>query len=184
MALIREGDKSALLIVDAQVAVMQPTWEPDRIIDNINLAVEKAREQAVPIIWVQHSDEELIQDTPGWMLAQGLMPEPDEIRINKHYNSAFEETTLEETLADLGVSRIVLCGALTNWCIRATAYASLDNGYDLTLIKDAHTTEDIDLGDGDVIPARNIIIDLNIAMTWLSYPNRVNQAVAAAELTF
>lgn len=184
MALIREGDKSALVIVDAQVAVMQPTWEPDRIIDNINLAVEKAREQGIPVIWVQHSDDELVKDSPGWDLEPELIPEPGEIRMDKHYNSAFEETTLEETLAELGVSRIVLCGAATNWCVRATAYAALDKGYDLTLIKDGHTTEDFDLGEGTIIPAWNIITDLNIVMTWVSYPDRTNRALSVDELTF
>jgi nicotinamidase-related amidase len=184
MALIRKGSKPALVIVDAQVAVMQPTWEPDRIIDNIHRAVEKAREQGIPVIWVQHSDDELVKDSPGWDLEPELIPEPGEIRMDKHYNSAFEETTLEETLAELDVSQIVLCGAATNWCIRATAYAALDRGYDLTLISDAHTTEDTHLGDADIIAAQDIILDLNNVMTWTSYPTRTNRVVSVNELGF
>lgn len=45
MATILEGNKKVLLVVDAQVGVMRPTWQAPRIIENIGTAVEKAREQ-------------------------------------------------------------------------------------------------------------------------------------------
>ena len=54
---------------------------------------------------------------------------------------AAEDTALEATLAARGVSHVVLAGAESAWCIRATAYGALERGYDLTLIDDAHTTE-------------------------------------------
>ena len=99
-------------------------------------------------------------------------------------NSAFEETALEDTLAQLGVTQIVLAGAATNWCIRATAYAALERGYDLTLIGDAHTTGTIELENGVKIEAANIIDELNITMEWVSYPDRKNRSVSAADLDF
>lgn len=184
MATVREGNNPALLIVDVQVAAMQYAWDATRIIQNISRAVEKAREQGVPVIWVQHADDDLVHSSPGWQLAPELEPRSDETRLDKSFNSSFERTMLEETLARLGVSRIVLAGAATNWCIRATAYAALDKGYDLTLLKDAHTTEDIELDNGDTIEARDIIRDLNIAMAWLSYPGRTNRAVSVEDLEF
>ena len=70
-----------------------------------------------------------------------LVPADGEMRIHKGFNSSFERTTLEDVLAKLGATHIVLAGAATNWCIRATAYGALERGYDLTLVKDAHTTE-------------------------------------------
>ena len=79
---------------------------------------------------------------------------------------------------------MVLAGAATNWCIRSTAYAALDRGYDLTLIKDAHTTGTIELDNGIRIEAATIIQDLNIAMTWLSYPGRANGTAAAEDVDF
>ena len=184
MAAIREGNKAALLIVDVQVGVVQETWNTPQVVDNINLAVEKARAGGVPIIWVQHSDEELIYGSPEWQLVPQLSPAEGEWRIDKHYNSSFEETSLDEIMADLGIAHIILAGAATNWCIRATAYAALDRGYDLTLIKDAHTTEMMEFQDGTIIEADYIIRDLNMAMTWLSYPGRSTSAVPAAELEF
>ncbi len=149
MAFVREGNRTALLVVDVQIGVMQYVWEPDRIISNINRAVEKAHEQGIPVIWIQHSNQELLLDSPEWQLVPELVPGPDDLHVDKHYNSSFEETSLDEFLEQLGISHIVLAGAETNWCIRSTAYAALDKGYDLTLVKDAHTTEDIELGEGE-----------------------------------
>jgi nicotinamidase-related amidase len=184
MATIREGNKAVLLVVDVQVGVMQTAWDAPRIIKNIVITVEKARSQGIPVIWVQHSDAKLVYGSPDWQLVPELSPAEGEIQINKQFNSSFEQTALEETLARLGATHIVLAGAATNWCIRATAYGALDRGYDLTLIKDAHTTETIELGDGTKIEAAGIILELNIAMKWLSYPGRTNNTVFAEEIDF
>jgi nicotinamidase-related amidase len=184
MAVIREGNKGVLLVVDVQVGVMRNAWEASRIIKNISTAVEKARELDIPVIWVQHSDDELVYDSPDWHLVPELSPAEGEIQIQKHFNSSFEQTPLEETLAQFGVTHIVLVGAATNWCIRATAYGALDRGYDLTLIKDAHTTETLELGNGIRIEAVNIVRELNIAMTWLSYPGRTNRTVSVEDVEF
>ena len=69
-------------------------------------------------------------------------------------------------------------------CIRATAYAALERGYDLTLVKDAHTTANTDLGNGKMIEAMGIVADLNIAMTWLAYPGRVNGTATSDAVNF
>jgi len=182
MALIREGDKKVLLIVDAQVGVMHNAWDSHRIINNIGFAVEKARLHGVPVIWVQHSDDELVYESLDWQIVPELLPAGGESRINKHYNSSFEDTPLEEILTRLGAAHIILAGAATNWCIRATAYGALDRGYDLTLVEDAHTTENIEFENGDTIEAPDIIRELNNAMTWLSYPGRINRTVKAEEI--
>ena len=174
MATTSKVNKPALIIVDVQVGVMQAAWEAARIIENVSIAVNKARTQRVPIIWVQHSDDELIYGSPAWQWVPELAPLADEIRIDKKYNSSFEQTPLEETLTSLGATHIVLAGAATNWCIRATAYGALERGYDLTLLKDGHTTDTIDLDNGVTIEAADVIRDLNVTMNWLSYPGRSN----------
>jgi nicotinamidase-related amidase len=184
MATIREGNKAVLLVVDVQVGVMRTAWDAPRVIKNIIIAVEKARSQGIPVIWVQHSDNELVYGSPDWQLVSELSPAEGEMQIYKQFNSSFEQTALEETLARLGATHIILAGAATNWCIRATAYGALDRGYDLTLIKDAHTTGTIELEDGTKIEAADIILELNIAMKWLSYPGRTNGTASAEEIDF
>lgn len=179
MATVRDGDKGVLLIVDVQVGVMSGAWEAPRVVQNVAHAVERARAQGVPVIWVQHSDEELVHGSPQWQWVPELTPAPDEPLVHKQFNSAFEQTSLDTELANLGATHITLAGAATNWCIRATAYGALDRGYDVTLISDAHTTGTIEFDNGETIEAGNIVKELNIVMNWVSYPGRTNGTVAA-----
>jgi nicotinamidase-related amidase len=184
MATIRAGKRSVLVVVDVQVDVVRDAWERARVIDNVALAVEQARAQHVPVVWVQHEDDDMPRDSAGWQWVPELAPREGDVRIYKRFPSSFEDTPLEAELARLGATRIVLAGAQTNWCIRATAYAALDRGYDLTLVRDAHTTDAADLGGGRVIAAEHFVDDLNLAMTWLAYPGRKPSTAKAAELDF
>ncbi len=184
MATVREGNKGVLLIVDVQVGVVREAWDAPRIIKNVARAVERARAQGVPVIWVQHADDELPHGSSDWQWVPELVPAEGETRIHKGFNSSFEKTTLGGVLAKLGATHIVLAGAATNWCIRATAYGALERGYDLTLVKDAHSTESMDLDNGVRIEAANIIHELNVAMKWVSYPGRTNGTATAEQVDF
>ena len=184
MATVREGNQAALLVVDVQNGVMSDAWDAPRVIANVARAVDRARSHGVPVIWVQHNDEELPQGSPQWQWVPELVPAEGEALIHKRFNSSFEQTALEEELERIGATHIALAGAATNWCIRATAYGALDRGYDLTLVKDAHTTGTMDLGDGTKIQASTMVDDLNIAMTWLRYPGRTNGTATAEEVDF
>ncbi len=184
MATVREGNKGVLVVVDVQVGVMREAWEAARVIGNIARVVDRARSARVPLVWVQHSSEELAQDSPAWQWVPELQPAPDEALIHKRFESSFEQTTFEEELAGLGATHIALAGAMTNWCIRATAYAALERGYDLTLVADAHTTSSMALDNGSRIEAASVVAELNVAMTWLSYPGRTNGIAKAEEIDF
>jgi nicotinamidase-related amidase len=184
MSTVRPGIQAALVVVDVQVGVMADAWEAPRVIANVARTVERARAQGVPVIWVQHESDELPRDSAMWQLVAQLRPREDEARVHKKYESSFEQTKLEGELARVGASRIVLAGAQTNWCIRATAYGALDRGYDLTLLKDAHTTRDIDFADGSKVAAESIVKDLNVAMTWVSYPGRKSTTATTEDVDF
>ena len=184
MAKVREGAKGVLMVVDVQVGVMREAWEAPRVIANVARAVERARTQGVPVLWVQHAGEGLQHGSPEWQWVPELVPAAGEALIHKHFNSSFEETTLDAELAHLGATHIVLAGAASNWCIRATAYGALERGYDLTLVQDAHSTGTMVLDDGTRIEAENIVRELNLAMTWLSYPGRKNGVAAAQDVDF
>jgi len=184
MATIRSGNRPVLIVVDVQVGVVADAWQADRIVANVARCVERARAQQVPVLWVQHGDDELVVGSPAWQWVSALVPAEGEPRLQKQHNSAFEQTGLEALLAGLGATHIVLAGAATNWCIRATAYAALERGYDLTLVADAHTTATREADDGLRLEAPVLIRDLNIAMTWLSYPGRVNGTAMAEAVDF
>jgi nicotinamidase-related amidase len=184
MATVREGHQAVLLVVDMQVGVLGQAWDAPRVIANVARAVERARAQGAPVIWVQHADEELPQGSAPWQWVPELLPAPGEALIHKRFNSSFEQTALEAELALRGATHIVLAGAATNWCIRATAYGALERGYDMTLVSDAHTTDSMPLDDGATIEAASVINELNIAMSWVRYPGRSNRTANADDLDF
>lgn len=172
------------MVVDAQVGVMRQAWDAQRIVTNIARAVARAREAGAPVLWVQHTDDELPRGSAAWQWVPQLVPAAGEPRIEKRYNSAFEQTELEPVLAGLGATHVVLAGAASNWCIRATVHAALERGYDLTLLGDAHTTESMQLDDGTTVAAADIVRELNIAAAWLEYPGRANATAAAAAVDY
>ena len=184
MSTVRIGNQASLVVVDVQVGVMAECREASRVIKNVARAVDRARQQGVPVIWVQHESDDLPRDSPAWQLEPALVPVAGEARIDKRFPSSFEATDLEDVLARSGTTQIVLAGAQTNWCIRATAYAALDRGYDLTLLSDAHTTASIELGDGSNVEASSIVADLNVTMRWLTYPGRKATSAGTDEIVF
>lgn len=184
MATIRPGSKTVLLVVDVQVGVMAECWDAARVVANIATTVQRARAQGVPVVWVQHESDELPHGSPQWQWVPELVPREGEPLVAKRFNSGFEDSTLNDVLARLGATHVVLAGAETNWCIRATAYGALERGYDLTLVSDAHTATPIEIEPGRPLDIARIVEDLNLGMTWVRYPGRKNRTARAAELDF
>jgi nicotinamidase-related amidase len=134
------------------------------------------------VIWVQHSDDELKFGSDPWKLAPNFVPTSTEIVIHKKHNSSFAKTDLDQMLKSRNIRRIVLAGAATNWCIRATAYAAVDRGYNLTLVSDAHSTESMSFKDGRVVTAESIVTDLNVVFRWLNAPDVKTEVVDTASV--
>ena len=62
------------------------------------------------------------------------------------YLDSFADTPLRAKLDELGVGHLVICGAATDACVRTTTGRALIEGYDTTLVGDAHTTDDRAVG--------------------------------------
>lgn len=183
MSKFADRSNSALLVIDVQDGVVGEAFERDLKVANISKAIDKARAASIPVIWVQHSDEELVLESADWEIVSQLTPLEGEPKVRKLYRSSFEETNLEEILKDLGVSHLYVCGAETNNCVRHTCHTALEKGYDVTLISDAHTTTGFEW-DGYIIDAARVIDEQNIHFMGYSLPGRTAQAVSVTELSF
>src|SRR5439155_13051801 len=86
--------------------------------------------------------DRLERGSDAWQLVPELSRADAEPLVEKSYADAFEDTTLESVLSGLGVGRLVVAGAQTDECIRATLHGAIVRGYDALLVSDAHTTED------------------------------------------
>jgi nicotinamidase-related amidase len=142
MTTLKDRPNTALLVIDVQNGVVDGAHEREAVIANINTLVAKARDEDVPVVWVQHSDEQLESGSEPWKIVPELTPNDKEPLIAKNYGDSFEDTSLESVLADLKVGRLIVTGAQTDACIRSTLHGAFVRGYDATLVGDAHTTED------------------------------------------
>lgn len=142
MSTLENRPNTALLVIDVQSGVVEGTHERDAVVANVGKLVEKARQQDVPVVWVQHSSDNLAKGSDNWRIVPELTPADAEPLVDKSYADSFEETTLETVLSGLGVGRLVIAGAQTDECIRSTLHGAIVRGYDATLVADAHTTED------------------------------------------
>jgi nicotinamidase-related amidase len=143
MATLENRPNTALLVIDVQNGVVAGAHERDTVVANVGSLVDKAREEQVPVIWVQHSDDGLERGSENWRIVPELAPDEAEPLVEKHYGDAFEDTNLETVLSGLGVGRLVVAGAQTDECVRSTLHGAFVRGYDATLVSDAHTTEDL-----------------------------------------
>jgi nicotinamidase-related amidase len=182
MTTLKNRPHTALLVVDVQTGVVAGAHQRDAVVANIAGLVEKARREKVPVIWVQHSSEELTTGSDPWRIVPELAPDDAEPLIAKTYGDSFEDTALEAVLADLSVGRLVVVGAQTDACIRSTLHGALARGYDATLVSDAHTTEDQTAWGAP--PPDKVIAHTNLYWTYQTAPGRTAGTVAAKDVDF
>ncbi|NCT91538.1 cysteine hydrolase [Cellulomonas sp. APG4] len=182
MTTLENRPATALLVIDVQNDVVAGAYERDSVVANVASLVDRARAQAVPVVWVQHADEGLERGSEGWQLVPELAPADGEPLVEKAYGDSFEGTTLEQVLAGLGVGRLVVAGAQTDMCVRSTLHGALTRGYDALLVSDAHTTEDLTAW-GAPSPA-DVVAHTNLYWGFQKAPGRTAGTVTTAEVDF
>lgn len=182
MATLPDRPNTALLVVDVQNGVVEGAHERDAVVANVGSLVEKARQEQVPVVWVQHSDDNLKRGSDEWRIVPELSPDEAEPLVEKNYGDSFEETTLETVLSGLGVGRLVVAGAQTDACIRSTLHGAIVRGYDATLVSDAHTTED--LSPWGAPPPDQVIVHTNLYWNDHNAPGRTAGTVETNDVDF
>jgi nicotinamidase-related amidase len=182
MTTLKDRPNTALLVVDVQQGVVEDAHQRDDIVANIASLVDKARSENVPVIWVQHSDEELTKGGDEWQIVGELSPETAEPLIEKEYGDSFEDTNLEDVLSQLAIGRLIVVGAQTDACIRSTLHGAFARGYDATLVSDAHTTSD--LSEWGAPTPDKVISHTNMYWKYQNAPGRTAGTVETKDVTF
>ncbi len=182
MTTLQNRPNTALIVIDVQNGVVDGNYERDAVVANVASLVEKARRERIPVVWVQHSDENLAQGSDEWRIVPELKPGDSEPVVSKNYGDSFEDTTLESVLSGLGVGRLVVAGAQTDACIRSTLHGAFTRGYDATLVSDAHTTED--QTEWGAPPPDQVIAHTNLYWKYQSAPGREAGTVQARDVDF
>ena len=182
MTTLSDRPHTALLVIDVQEGVVGRAHQRDGVVANISALVDQARAADVPVVWVQHSDEHLEQGSDAWHYVPELKRDESEPLVHKSFGDSFEATELEEVLAEAGVGRLVVTGAQTDACIRCTIHGAFARGYDVTLVADAHTTED--LTSWGAPPPDQVIAHTNLYWSHQAAPGRTAGVTQTKDVTF
>ena len=180
MTALEDRPHTALLVVDVQQGVVDHAHDRDAVVANVAALVERARRDRTPVVWVQQTDGELPRGGDAWRIVPELHPTDGEPRIEKEHGDSFEATELEDVLAAAGVGRVVVAGAQTDACIRATLHGAFVRGYDTTLVTDAHTTEDLTAYGAP--PPDQVIAHTNLYWGFQTGPGRTATTASTAEV--
>jgi maleamate amidohydrolase len=178
------GRRPALVIIDMNNGFTDAAsplhCELDKTVDAIRKLLDAARLADVPVVYTTVSYGEgdkvtakafidkvpvLLTLEPGtrWVEIDGrIAPRPEEPVLNKLFASAFFGTPLASLLASHGCDSVIVTGASTSGCVRATVVDVLQHGYRPVVPREAvgdrnaaaHDAAlyDIDLKYGDVVP--------------------------------
>ena len=182
MVTVHDRTATALLIIDVQVGVVGAAYQRDAVIANIQTLLTAARAAGTPVIWVAHSEEQMPIGSDAWQYVPELVRLESEPLVHKLYGDSFEATDLEAALAAAKVGHLVVVGAQTDACIRSTIHGAFTRGYDVTLVSDAHTTED--MTEWGAPPPDVIIKHTNMYWGFQSAPERAAAVTPAAEVLF
>jgi biuret amidohydrolase len=154
----------ALIVYDMQVGVLRQIPDGERVLANVRRVLEAARQRGVRTIFLRHyfmptalqgvfqlrqaklwQHKDAAADTrplipygsPGFELAEGLDPRPDEAIMDKITMSAFEGTPLDIVLRDCGVRSYLIVGVAMEVGIEPTVRHSADLGYIPVVVRDA-----------------------------------------------
>jgi nicotinamidase-related amidase len=182
MTTLMDRPLTALVVIDVQNGVVAGGHQRDAVVANIGALVDRAREGGVPIVWVQHSDEGLEEGSEAWRYVPELERRESEPLVQKHYGDSFEGTDLEEVLAEHRIGRLIVTGAQSDVCIRSTIHGAFARGYDVTLVGDAHTTED--QTEWGAPPPDKVIAHTNLYWQYQSAPGRTAGVVNTEDVKF
>jgi len=139
---------TGLLVIDLQRGMFTSEDKPhdgDGVLLRVASLLERARVRGAPILHVQHDGgpgDPLAKPDVGWEIHPDVAPRPGEPVIGKTRCSAFPGTDLDAHLKRLGITRLVIAGMQTEYCIDTNCRAAFDLGYKVVLARDGHTTFD------------------------------------------
>ena len=183
------GRRPALVVVDMTLGFTDPesplACDLEGPVENIARLLGAARRAGVPVVFTTVAYKEsdkltaaaFIDKVPALLTLEAggrwaeidprIAPRSSEPVLNKLFASGFFGTPLGALLTAAGVDTLVITGASTSGCVRATAVDALQHGFRPVVPReavgdrnpDAHEANlyDIDAKYGDVVPAQEAL---------------------------
>ncbi len=136
----------ALIVIDVQEGFfsdpIDPVYNEKNLIHNINQLIDSFRKHGKPIIFVRHTDEDLVKGTRRWEVYSKVHSKSDDLYVDKTTPDSFFKTELLNVLKKNNIDSIVIAGLQTDYCIDATCKSAFGKGIPTILISDGHSTYD------------------------------------------
>jgi nicotinamidase-related amidase len=137
--------KTALLVIDMQVALFEGAkrFDADGVVARINALARAVRAGGGAVVFVQHEDEDdYAHGASGWQLLPALDSRPEDVYIRKTACDSFYRSNLEHALRERGVTRLLVAGCATDFCVDTTIRSAASKDYEVAVVADGHTTAD------------------------------------------
>jgi maleamate amidohydrolase len=186
------GQRPALIVVDVNRGFTDPAsplvCDLDGVVEAIGQLLDRARSAAVPVVFTTVSFDEggketaaaFIDKVPALLTLEAgsewveidsrIAPRADEPVLNKLFTSAFFGTALASLLEEWDCDSLIVTGASTSGCVRATVVDAIQHGYRPVVPReavgdrnpDAHAANlyDIDTKYGDVVSVDDVLVHL------------------------
>ena len=135
-----------LLVIDVQKGITD-----DRLYNfkefekNIITLIDRARENAIEVIYVQHDDGPGTGFSVGdeeYEIYDKIKPLEQEKIYRKTVNSCFGNSDLKDYLKQSGEDTLIIIGLQTDFCIDASVKSAFENGYNVIVPQGANSTFD------------------------------------------
>ena len=180
-----QAEKTALLLIDIQVGFNHAKWgnrDTPAAEANITRLIEHFRKKQQPVFHVQHLSKNpsspLYPGQPGVEFMAIAKPALGERIFQKHVNSAFIGTQLEQILRSEGITQLVIAGIAVDHCVSTTTRMAANLGFEAFVVSDATIAHDRTGADGKLYPAA-----LVHAITLASIHGEFATVVTTAEVT-
>ncbi len=138
----------ALLIIDMQKGSFTPEtprYDTSGVVERINILAERFRASGFFVFHIQHDGSrhnEFIPNTVSWEILSELHVSQEDILIDKYANDVFYNSKLKSELEIRNIDELFITGCATDFCVESTIQSALVKDYNITVVKDGHTTGD------------------------------------------
>jgi len=157
------SQNTALIIIDVQKGFDEPAWgsrNNPQAEENILKLLQAWRRSERSIFHIQHMSTSLTSplnpSRPGNAIKDAFLPLTGEPLIQKHVNSAFIGTDLEQRLREIGCKSLVIVGLTTPHCVSTTTRMAGNLGFETYLVADATTAFELTNHNGKTYSAEEI----------------------------
>jgi nicotinamidase-related amidase len=166
---------TALIVIDVQESLIaEGPWNAEDVLNRIAGLIAAARAAGAPVLFVRDH-----RVKPDRSIHPRFHVRDEDAVVDKNFCDSFLDTGLQDRLRSMGVTRIVIAGLQTDYCIDTTCRRAVSLGFDVLLAADAHTTFD-----HEHLGAEQIVLHHNRVLRNLAAGACRVTVTASAEITF